>query len=190
MDRDPVEMRCEMFAQFLMRSVVVTAAAGLTLAGAVAAAAAAATSLQVSPTSAPAGSVVHVSGTCEANTTGVAISSGFLHDATHDFAGVGAASFTTDSAGRFATDAQIPASTTPGSYPVTARCGGGNLGVSATLVVTPAGAPTAVPAGSGGHAAAVTSATGDARVLLAGIGALLLLVGAAGVVRQRRPVRR
>jgi hypothetical protein len=178
-----------MFARFLMRSVLVTMAAGLTFAGAVAGAAA--TSLQVSPTRVPAGGSVHVSGTCQANTTGVAISSAFLHDATHDFAGVGAASFSTDAAGAFSTTAQIPASTAPGSYTVTARCGGGNLGLSATLVVTSAGGvPTAVPAGSGGHAAVTTSATRASQLLLAGVGVLLLVGGAAGVVHQRQSAHR
>lgn len=176
-----------MVTRFLMRSALVTVAAGVTLAGAVAGAAAT-TSLQVSPTSVAAGSSVHVSGTCEANTTGFAISHAFLHDATHDFAGVGAATFSTNGAGAFSTTAQIPASTSPGSYIVTARCGGGNLGIEATLVVTTAGGvPTAVPAGSGGHAA--TTVSGTWELLVGSLGALLLLGGATGAVRHRRSAR-
>ena len=109
-------------------------------------------SLHVTPSTVAAGGSVQVSGTCEPNTSGFAISPAFLHDATHDFAGVGAASFTTDAAGSFTVTAQIPASITPGSYDVTGRCGGGNLGISVPLTVTAAGggAPTAVPAGTGG----------------------------------------
>ena len=151
-------------------------------------AAAAPASLQVSPSSVGAGGSVHVSGTCEANTGGFAISHAFLHDATHDFAGVGAASFSTDATGAFSVDAQIRASTAPGTYTVSGRCGGGNFG-SATLVVTSGGVPTAVPAGSGGHAATTSRGTHDQQLLLGGIGVLVLAVGAAGLIRLRRPVR-
>ena len=59
-------------------------------------------SIAVSPHTQHAGGSVQVSGTCEAGTSGFAISRAFLHDTTHDFAGVGAAPFTTDSQGRFA----------------------------------------------------------------------------------------
>src|SRR6266516_2088948 len=116
----------------------------------------AATELHVRPSTVAAGQSVQVSGSCEANTTGFALSTAFLHDASHDFAGVGAVSFSTNATGAFSAEASIPATISPGTYPVTARCGGGNLGISVTLTVTPAGAggvPTAVPAGSGGLAA-------------------------------------
>lgn len=139
--------------------------------------------LQVTPNSVAAGGSVEVSGTCEAGTTGFAISHAFLHDASHEFAGVGAAPFSTDSAGKFAVTAQIPSDTSPGSYTVTGRCGGGNMGVSATLTVTAAsGPPVAVPAGSGGQAAPSQSRT---PWILAGIGAVLLLVGGTGLARRR-----
>jgi hypothetical protein len=145
-------------------------------------------SLHVTPTSVAAGDAVQVSGTCEPTTTGFAISQALLHDATHDFAGVGAASFTTDTAGSFAVTAQVPASITPGSYAVTGRCGGGNLGISATLTVTAAaaGPPTAVPAGTGGQAAATTASTVHRQELLAAIGGILLAVGGLGITRLRR----
>jgi hypothetical protein len=188
----PIEARCDMAAGIVMRRVWMTVLAGLTVAGAAAGTAVAASpSLQVSPGSVPAGGSVHISGACEANTSGFAISSGFLHDATHDFAGVGAASFTSDAAGRFSTDAQVPASRTPGTYTVTGRCGGGNLGVSATLLVTAAsGVPSVVPAGSGGHAAATSPAAYDSQLLLGGIGVLLVAGGAVGTIRLRRSLRR
>jgi hypothetical protein len=140
-------------------------------------------SLHVMPSSVAAGSSVQVSGTCEANTVGFAISHAFLHDATHDFAGVGAVQFKTNAAGAFSATAQVPSSIAPGSYDVTGRCGGGNLGISVTLTVTAAsGPPTAVPAGSGGLAA-----PSHARPpwVLAGIGAALLLVGGVGLARRR-----
>ena len=151
-------------------------------------AAAPATSLQVSPTSEAAGGSVQVSGTCEANTSGFALSHAFLHDASHDFAGVGAAPFQTDAAGGFAVTAEIPTSIAPGSYDVTARCGGGNLGLTATLIVTTAsGAPTAVPAGSGGLAARSSSEHHQQPIALAVIGAALVVVGGLGMARRRTP---
>jgi hypothetical protein len=44
-----------------------------------------------------------------------------------------------DSSGNFSVTATLPATTGPGTYEITGRCGGGNLGVSATLTVV---APT------------------------------------------------
>lgn len=49
--------------------------------------------------------------------------------------------------GKFSAQATILAGVSPGTYPITGRCGGGNLGVQATLVVTSAGLPST---GSGG----------------------------------------
>jgi hypothetical protein len=149
-------------------------------------AAAPATSLSVSPTSEAAGGSVQVSGTCEANTSGSALSHAFLHDATHDFAGVGAVPFQTDGAGSFSVTAEIPSSIAPGSYEVTARCGGGNLGLTATVIVTAAsGVPTAVPAGSGGLAATSSSDTQHRAITLALVGGALVVVGGLGMVRRR-----
>jgi hypothetical protein len=151
--------------------------------------------IQVSPTSQQAGGSVRVTGTCEANTSGFALSHAFLHDSTHDFAGVGAAPFTTNATGGFAVTAQIPSSIPAGTYKVSARCGGGNIGVTANLVVTPptqattspshaTTPPTQVPAGSGGLAATRTAPSTSELGLIAA-GAMLLLLGGAGVARQR-----
>lgn len=149
-------------------------------------ASAAAPSLQVSPTSVAAGGSVQVSGTCEANTSGFALSHAFLHDATHDFAGVGAAPFQTDAAGSFSVAAAVPADIAPGSYDVTARCGGGNLGITATLTVTAAsGVPTGVPAGSGGLATSGSSHEHRVPITLAVIGGALVVVGGLGMARRR-----
>jgi hypothetical protein len=152
-------------------------------------ASAAAASLHVSPTRVAAGGAVHVTGTCDPNTAGFAISRAFLHDAAHEFAGVGAVSFTSDSAGNFSADARIPSDRAPGTYGVTGRCGGGNLGVSVTLVVTSAGAPTAVPAGSGGEAAATSSATRALQMTMVGLGVVLLGSGGLAIARLRRHPR-
>jgi len=150
-------------------------------------AAQAATELHVSPSTVPAGQSVQVSGSCEANTTGFALSTAFLHDASHDFAGVGAVSFNTNAAGAFSAQASIPATTSPGTYPVTARCGGGNLGISATLTVTSPGAggvPTAVPAGSGGLAA-TSDGTRQKLLGLGGAGALAVVIGGVAAARTK-----
>ena len=145
-------------------------------------------SLHVTPSTVVAGGSVQVSGTCEPNTSGFAISRAFLHDATHDFAGVGAASFSTDAAGRFTVTALVPVSITPGAYDVSVRCGGGILGISVTLTVTGSGGlPTAVPAGTGGLAATTTASTAHRQPqLLVGLGVTLLVVGGLGIARLRR----
>lgn len=148
-------------------------------------------SLRVDPSTVAAGSSVTVSGQCEARSGGYVLSHAFLHDAAHDFAGVGAVSFTSDASGNFSGTALVPSSIAAGSYAVTARCGGGNLGVSATLTVTAAGAgsvPTAVPAGSGGLAAPRGS-SGAEWWALGGGGMLLLGAGGVALGRQARAAR-
>jgi hypothetical protein len=55
-----------------------------------------------------------------------------------EFAGVGAVFAPVDSAGDFATTVALPGSTAPGTYEISGRCGGGNLGVTATLTVVAA----------------------------------------------------
>jgi hypothetical protein len=47
-----------------------------------------------------------------------------------------------DASGNFRTTYTIPATTTPGSYSIGLRCGGGNVGVTATLQVTAAATTT------------------------------------------------
>jgi hypothetical protein len=93
--------------------------------------------------------------------------------------------FTTGSAGTFVTHPVIARSTAPGSYAVTARCGGGNLGVAARVTVVAARTqpPRSVPAGSGGLAATPDGRPAGALVL-GGTG--VLLVAAAGAVQVHR----
>ena len=62
------------------------------------------------------------------------ISRAFPH--TQDFAGLPALSATVEGDGSFSTSTTIPATTQPGGYDITARCGGGNLGLVAHLTVT------------------------------------------------------
>jgi hypothetical protein len=143
-------------------------------------------SLRVSPAWVVPGGTVRVTGHCEPNTYGYVLSNAFRRDASHEFADVAAVPITTDAGGDFSTEAQIPANRRPGAYPVGGRCGGGNLGISTTLVVTPAGVPTAVPAGSGGRAATGGPVSTNTRigVFLAGFAALA--TAAAGLARRRR----
>lgn len=93
--------------------------------------------LAVTPAQVVAGGrvLVHgVAGGCAAGNAVTLISSAF--SPVHSFAGVPAVYATVGGAGRFSVSAQIPATRAPGRYGITARCGGGNLGVMATLRVT------------------------------------------------------
>jgi hypothetical protein len=62
---------------------------------------------------------------------------------TDEFAGVPALTAAVKPDGTFTTTTRIPRSTPAGTYTVSGRCGGGNLGVSATLTVR--GVPTTPP---------------------------------------------
>ena len=75
-----------------------------------------------------------VAGGCAAGDTVTIISRAF--PAAHSFAGVPAVFASVGSAGRFSATTRIPTTRSTGTYTVTARCGGGNLGVAARLTVT------------------------------------------------------
>jgi hypothetical protein len=103
--------------------------------------------LQVSPGSVTAGDRVVVSGSVgpepagSACATGVLLlSSAFVH--TDDFAGVPAVAAAVRPDGTFTVTTRIPRSRPAGTYTISGRCGGGNLGISATLVVRAAPTPT------------------------------------------------
>ncbi len=103
-------------------------------------------SVRVSPSSVAAGGTVTLSGSVGPDSAGsecatrvTLISKAFVH--THDFAGVPAVFAAVKSDGTFTATTTIPSTRAAGTYTVTGRCGGGNLGVSATLVVR--AAPTA-----------------------------------------------
>jgi hypothetical protein len=79
--------------------------------------------------------LVHgVAGGCASGDSVTLISHAF--SPARSFAGVPAVFAPVGSAGRFSTRATIPGTRAAGRYVITARCGGGNLGVSATLTVT------------------------------------------------------
>jgi hypothetical protein len=92
--------------------------------------------LTVAPRTVHRGGTVLVSGVaggCTAGDRVTVISRAFA--ATHTFAGVPAVYAQVGSAGRFSAKTRIPATRRAGTYVLTARCGGGNLGVSAHLTV-------------------------------------------------------
>lgn len=95
-----------------------------------------AVSLSVSPATVRRGGTVLVSGVAGGCTAGDRVTvSSRAFAAIRSFAGVPAVFAQVGSAGRFSAKTRIPATRTPGAYVVTARCGGGNLGVSARLSV-------------------------------------------------------
>jgi hypothetical protein len=107
--------------------------------------------IHVSPNSIVAGHTVTVSGSVgpvpadSACASGVTlISKAFVH--THDFAGLPAVFAAVKADGTFTTTTTIPRAKPAGTYPITGRCGGANLGVSARLVVRAAPSPTTTPA--------------------------------------------
>jgi hypothetical protein len=90
--------------------------------------------LSVTPTAVDRGHTVLIRGnaaSCRDNVT--IISHAFAQ--THEFAGVPAVFARVRSGGAFRTTTRIPATKRPGLYAITARCGGGNLGVVAHLRV-------------------------------------------------------
>jgi hypothetical protein len=100
-----------------------------------------AATINVSPSSVAVGGQVTVSGDvlangqpgCEVPGDVTLISPAF--QGLGEFAGEGAITAPADSSGNFSVTATLPATTGPGTYEITGRCGGGNLGVSATLEV-------------------------------------------------------
>jgi hypothetical protein len=96
-------------------------------------------SIKVSPTSVQAGKVVKVSGSvgtgCGKGDPVTLISKAFAHK--HEFAGVSAIYAMPGKGGAFSTTTTIPKTRKAGTYTITGRCGGGNLGVEATLKVKP-----------------------------------------------------
>jgi len=97
---------------------------------------AAATSLSVAPSAVRGGQRVIIRGNADGCPVGDAvtiISKAFAP--THEFAGLPAVFARVRSGGKFGIRPRIPGTRRAGSYRVTARCGGGNLGVSATIHV-------------------------------------------------------
>jgi hypothetical protein len=93
-------------------------------------------SLTMTPPVVRAGDVLSLEGAadgCPAGDTVSLLSKAFPPG--HDFAGVPAVDAQVGSDGSFSVTTTIPASTAPGRYEVTGRCGGGNLGFLEHLTV-------------------------------------------------------
>jgi len=121
-----------------MNRLRLAAAAAVTAAAFVAGASAATSAvfIHVSPSSVQRGHRVIIrgnAGPCGLGQTVTIISRAFAH--THDFAGEPAVFALVRAGGKFGIRPRIPSTRAPGSYSMTARCGGGNLGVSAHLTV-------------------------------------------------------
>ena len=99
-------------------------------------------------------------GSCSVADTVTLISRAFVH--THDFAGLPAVFANVRPGGKFQTETRIPATKAPGSYRVTGRCGGGNLGVSATVrVAAPASIVVSPAAVQRGHSVTLRGSAGE-----------------------------
>ncbi len=70
---------------------------------------------------------------CPRGNTVLVLSRAFVH--THEFAGVSAVLAKVRAGGGFRATTVIPRTRRPGRYVVTARCGGGNLGVAVHLTI-------------------------------------------------------
>ena len=102
--------------------------------------------IKVSPGAVQAGEIVRVYGVvpgCGAGSEVTLISPAFSHQ--HDFAGLPAISASVGAHSAYSVRTRIPAARAAGTYHITGRCGGGNLGVSASLRVSGAPVPCQVP---------------------------------------------
>jgi hypothetical protein len=91
--------------------------------------------LTLDPGTLPAGTAVHISGYAPGCGGVTILSSAF--PGPQEFAGVHAVTAASTADHHFSATVTLPTSTPPGSYPVTVRACGGNLGVELTLRVTP-----------------------------------------------------
>ena len=103
---------------------------------------ASAATINVSPSTVAAGGNVHLSGDvlagdgtpgCGVPGTVTLISDAFA--GLGEFAGVGAVDLPVDATGHFDSTVTLDGSVAAGTYTITGRCGGGNLGVEASIVV-------------------------------------------------------
>ncbi|HEY7397088.1 MAG TPA: hypothetical protein VH538_02200 [Gaiellaceae bacterium] len=93
--------------------------------------------LAVTPSTVRRGRTVLIRGVAGGCTSGDAVTIiSHAFPATRSFAGVPAVFAQVGSAGRFSAVTRIPVTRAPGAYTITARCGGGNLGIVAHLKVT------------------------------------------------------
>ena len=164
-----------------------------------------AAALRVSPRSVTAGDTVTVSGSVGPGQAGSACASSIellsrAFDDTHEFAGVPAVTAAVRADGTFTTTTRIPRSRPAGTYDISGRCGGGNIGVSATLQVraastattsTPATAPPATaPPPTAPPATQPATSTADRWIIPGLVGLAVGALAALGVwllFRHRHP---
>jgi hypothetical protein len=152
--------------RFLIGAVVAGSAVAMLLA---APAYAAKPSISVSPSAVSAGSTVHISGSipvkkCPASDGATVTGEAALFPPD----GFGPTA-TRDASGNFALDYVVPTSTPAGTYSVGLRCGGGNVGVSASLTVVPGGGPATGAGGTAGHSSSFWTVLGAGCLVLAGV---------------------
>jgi hypothetical protein len=134
-----------------LRAVRLGAIVGAVLASSAAFGAAAPT-IRVSPSSLRAGQIVRVYGVVPGCPRGekVTLTSQAFAGAQR-YAGVPAITATVGTGARYSVRTRIPSTRRPGTYRIGGRCGGGNLGVSATLRVIAAGAQPCQVAAANRH---------------------------------------
>ena len=119
-----------------VQRVLVSVAALVAALATAATAATAVPSLSLTPSSVKRGNTVLIKGSadgCAVGNTVLILSRAFVR--AHDFAGVPAVFAKVKYGGSFRVTTRIPATKGPGRYGVTARCGGGNLGILKHLTV-------------------------------------------------------
>jgi hypothetical protein len=158
--------------------------------------------LRVSPRSATAGDTVTVSGSVGPGQAGSECASSIellsrAFDDTHEFAGVPAVMAAVRPDGTFAATTRVPGSTPAGTYEISGRCGGGTIGVSATLKVLAAPAATTTPApapsATAPPATRPTASTADSWIIPGLVALAVAAVVALGVwllYRRQHPTRR
>ena len=102
--------------------------------------------IKVSPGSVRVGQIVRVYGVvpgCASGNEVTLISAAFSH--AHDFAGLPAVFARVGAHSAYSVRTRIPVARRPGVYRITGRCGGGNLGVAASLRLLAAPMPCQVP---------------------------------------------
>ena len=123
-------------AEFGHKRVLVSVAALVAALATAATATAGVPSLTLTPSSVKRGNTVLIKGSADGCAVGdrvFIISRAFVH--AHDFAGLPAVLAKVKYGGSFRVTTRIPATKRPGRYRVTARCGGGNLGILKYLTV-------------------------------------------------------
>jgi LPXTG-motif cell wall-anchored protein len=173
----------------------------VTAVGALGSAAVAAPTITVAPSSAPRGSAVTISGSVPVSGTASCASGDPVQlTSTADlFPPDGFGPQTArDASGNFNTTYTIPSTTRPATYSIGVRCGGGAIGVSATLQVTQPATTTVAPATTSSTtttvaqtptAPAVTTTTlvaptndSSDRTVWIVLGAIALLIGAGAAL--------